>query len=52
MTRFKVTLEYKYIEQIEVEAEDEEDAFNIASISSNTEVFDAVLHDYEISEII
>lgn len=52
MARFKVILEYKYIEQIEVEAEDEEDAFNVATMSSNTEVFDTVLHDYEIREII
>lgn len=51
MKKFKVTMVYRYIEEIEVLAEDEEDAFNIASMSDDTEVFDTTLHDFEVREI-
>lgn len=51
MPKFKVILVYEHREVFEIEADNEEDAFNKATLSGNPdEVWDTQLSDYHISE--
>lgn len=51
MPKFKVILVYEHREVFEIEADNEEDAFNKATLSGNPdEVWDTELVDYHISE--